>query len=105
MEIDPLAYGNPVDGVFSFQPFNVQKVIKLRKATDAGKASGLDKIPNSRLLKIAADAVAPSLTGILDQSLVTGIFASDWKLAKVSPVIESGSKSDLNNYRHLVESN
>ena len=73
MEIDPLAYGNPVDGVFSFQPFNVQKVIKLRKATDAGKASGLDKIPNSRLLKIAADAVAPSLTGILDQSLVTNI--------------------------------
>ena len=28
-EIDPLTYVNPVDGVFSFQRINVQKVIKL----------------------------------------------------------------------------
>ena len=52
--------------------FNVQKVIKLLKAIDVGKATGLDKIPN-RLLKIAADVVAPSLTGIFNQTLVTGI--------------------------------
>ena len=75
-EIDPLAYVNPVDGVFSFQRINVQKVIKLLKAIDVSKATGLDKIPN-RLLKIAADVVAPSLTGIFNQSLVTGIFPSD----------------------------
>ena len=53
--------------------FNVQKVIKLLKAIDVGKATGLDKIPN-RLLKIDADVVAPSLTGIFNQTLVTGIF-------------------------------
>ena len=61
-EIDPLAYVNPVDGVFSFQRINVQKVIKLLKAIDVSKATGLDKIPN-RPLKIAADVIAPSLTG------------------------------------------
>ena len=71
-EIDPLAYVNPVDGVFSFQKINVQKVIKFLKAIDVSKATGLDKIPN-RLLTIAADVVAPSLTGIFNQSLVTGI--------------------------------
>ena len=59
-EIDPLAYVNAVDGVFSFQPINVQKVIKLLKAIDVSKATGLDKIPN-RLLKIAADAVSRPL--------------------------------------------
>ena len=80
--------------------FNVQKVIKLLKAIDVGKATGLDKIPN-RLLKIAADVVAPSLTGIFNQSLVTGIFPSDWKMAKVSPIFKNGSKSDLNNYRPI----
>ena len=37
-EIDPLAYVNPVDGVFSFQRINVQKVIKLIKAIDISKA-------------------------------------------------------------------
>ena len=83
--------------------FNVQKVIKLLKAIDVGKATGLDKIPN-RLLKIAADVVAPSLTGIFNQSLVTGIFPSDWKMAKVSPIFKNGSKSDLNNYRPICSS-
>ena len=76
---------------------NVQKVIKLLKAIDVAKATGLEKIPN-RLLKISADAVALSLTGILNQSLVTGIFPPDWKLAKVSPTFKNESKSDLNNY-------
>ena len=65
-----------------------------------GKATRLDKIPN-RLLKIAANVVAPSLTGIFNQSLVTGIFPSDWKMAKVSPIFKNGSKSDLNNYRPI----
>ena len=76
---------------------NVQKVIKLLKAIDVAKATGLEKIPN-RLLKISADVVALSLTGILNQSLVTGIFPPDWKLAKVSPTFKNESKSDLNNY-------
>ena len=76
-DTDLLSYVNPVDGVFSFQR------IKLLKAIDDGKATALGKIPN-RLLKIAVDVVAPSLTGILNQSILTGIFRSDWKLAKVS---------------------
>ena len=57
-----------------------------------GKATGLDKIPN-RLLKITADFVAPSLTGIL-----TGIFLSEWKVAKSSLIFKNGSKCDLQNY-------
>ena len=32
---------------------------------------------------------------------MTGIFLSDWKLDKVSPIFENGSKSDLNNYRPI----
>ena len=88
------------DGVSSFQRINVQKEIKSPKAI--GKATRLDKIPN-RLLKIAANVVAPSLTSIFNKSLVTGIFPSDWKLAKVSPIFKNGSKSksDLNNYRPI----
>ena len=83
-------YVSPVDGVFSFQRINAQKVIKLLKAVDVSKAIGLGKIPN-RLLKIAVDVVATSLTGIFNRSLVTGIFLSDWKM-EVSPIFKSGSK-------------
>ena len=93
-EIDPLANVSPVDGVFSFQRINAQKVIKLLKANNVSRATGLDKIHN-RLLKIAAEVVATSLTGIFNQSLVTSIFPSDWKIFK------NGSKSDLNNYRPI----
>ena len=83
-----------LNGVFSFQRINIQKVIKLLKAIYVGKETGLDK--NSP--KIAAGVVSPSLTGIFNQSILTGIFPCDWKLAKVSPIFKNGSKSDLNNY-------
>ena len=86
-----------LNGVFSFQRINVQKVIKLLKAIDVGKATGLDK----NLLKIAADLVSPSLTSICNQSILTGIFPCDWKLAKESPVFKTGWKSDLNNFRPI----
>ena len=65
-----------------------------------GKATGLDNIPY-KLLKIAADVVAPSLTCIFNQSLLTGLYPSDWKLAKVTPIFKNGSKTDLNNYRPI----
>ena len=61
------------------------------KGIDGGKATGVDNIP-CKLLKIAADVVAPSLNGI---------YPSDWKLAKVTPIFKNGSKTALNNYRPI----
>ena len=100
VDTDPLYYVIPSDRVFSFERINVQEVVNLVKGIDAGKATGLDNIP-CKLLKIAADVVAPSLTCIFNQSLLTGIYPSDWKLAKVTPIFKNGSKTDLNNYRPI----
>ena len=72
-------------------------MIKLLKAIDLGKATGRDK----KSLKITAGVVSPSLACIFNQSILTGIFPCDWKLAKVSPIFKTGSKSDLNNYRPI----
>ena len=77
---------------------NVQEVVNLVKGIDGGKVTGLDNIP-CKLLKIAADVVAPSLTCIFNQSLLTGIYPSDWKLAKVKPIFKTESKTVLNNCR------
>ena len=102
-DIDPLYYVKPSDRVFSFERINVQEVVTVVKGIDGGKATGLDNIP-CKLLKIAADVAAPSLMCIFNQSLLTGtcIYPSDWKLAKVTPILKNGSKSDLiNNYRPI----
>ena len=64
------------------------------------KAVGLDKV-SSRLLKDAADIVAPSLTSLFNISINIGCFPSTWKLAKISPLFKKGSKQDPSNYRPI----
>ena len=57
-----------------------------KKATTSGDPSVWHLYKQFRkLLKIAADVVAPSLTEIFIQSINTGIFPYEWKEARVSP--------------------
>jgi hypothetical protein len=67
---------------------------------DEKKSVGLDKIPN-KLLKLAADVIAPSLTGIFATSINTGIFPRELKANRVSPIFKSGAKTEPSNYRPL----
>ena len=55
------------------------------KKIDEKKATGLDRVP-SKLLKMAASIIAPSLTSIFSKSILTGIYPNDWKAAKVTPL-------------------
>ena len=71
----------------------------LRKA-DEKKATGLDMIP-SKLLKMAASIIARSLTAIFTKSILTGIYPTEWKTDRVTPVFKKGIKSDLNNDRPI----
>mgnify|MGYP001792511369 CR=1 FL=1 len=64
------------------------------------KAVGLDSIPNT-LLKMASHIIAPSLTSIFHRSIVTGIFPTEWKQAKVTPIFKTGEKHEPGNYRPI----
>ena len=66
----------------------------------ANKATGLDKIP-SKILKLSASLVAPSLTYIFNLSLATGIYIDDWKRARVTPIFKSGDRRQCANYRPI----
>ena len=57
-------------------------------------------IPN-KLLKIAAEVVAPSVTKIFIQSIITGIFPEEWKEARVSPLHKNGAKNRPSKYRPI----
>ena len=78
----------------------IDTVHRLLKTIDEKKSSGPDKIPN-KLLKIAADMIAPSLTEIYAKSIYTGIFPNEWKEARVSPVYKNGTKHEPSNYRPI----
>ena len=75
-------------------------VRKLLSKLNESKAAGQDNIPN-KLLKMAGDKVAPSLTQIFTKSISTGVFPTEWKLARVSPIFKKGKRDDPNNCRRL----
>ena len=65
------------------------------------KRTGDDGI-SVKILKIAAPAVLPSLTKLLNLCISNKVFPSAWKVAKVTAVLKgNGSRSDGNNYRPI----
>ena len=64
------------------------------------KATGIDKLPPG-MLKDAAPILAKPLTYVINLSLKSGIVPTDWKVAKVIPLNESGSHSTIDNYRPI----
>ncbi|CAB3979077.1 Hypothetical predicted protein [Paramuricea clavata] len=50
---------------------------------------------------MAAQVVAPSLTGIFSASIRTGIFPKEWKASRVTPIFKSNPKSNPSNYRPI----
>ena len=100
VDANPESYLEPTDHSFSLQIPSVDIVCNILSKIDEKKATGLDMIP-SKLLKMAANIVAPSLTSIFSKSILTGIYSDDWKTAKVTPLFKKGIKSDPNNYRPI----
>ncbi len=64
------------------------------------KAVGLDRLPG-RLLRAAALIISEPLVYILNLSLQSGKFISEWKHAKVLPLFKSGPAMETNNYRPI----
>ena len=75
-------------------------VVKLLNGVKINKATGIDKISN-RILKMAAPVIYKNLTDLFNLSITSGVFPSDWKIAKVSPLFKSGDLSNANNYRPI----
>ena len=65
--------------------------------------SNLDALGfDSKLLRIGAMILAPSLTTLYNKSIVDKCIPTDWKFARVTPVYKGkGSKSDKSNYRPI----
>ena len=75
-------------------------VLKLLQNIKINKATGPDNIP-CRILKEAANEIAPILTDIFSSSLDSGTLPSDWKTARVAPVFKKGNTNEASNYRPI----
>ena len=72
-EVNPEFYLSHTDKAFCLKTPSLDVVINLLRNIDEKKATGLDMIP-SKLLKMAASIVAPSLTAIFTKSIITGVY-------------------------------
>ena len=85
-------------------PVEDSDVAKLLNKLDPNKSSGPDGIGNS-ILKLLAPLITTPLTDIINSSIRTGNFPSEWKKANILPVYKSGEKDVVGNYRPIALTN
>lgn len=90
----------PTGVKFNIPLVSTDYVLKSLKSVNSRKATGLDGI-SAYVLKMAAEELACSLTHILNRSIQSNKFPTEWKNAKVTPVHKSDSKLDVSNYRPI----
>ena len=97
---DPLKHIDNEPNTMRLPPVDDNYVHKAIKKLKNGKAPGPDKIP-TMLIKDAMDLICKPLTIVFNSSLQKGMFPDVWKLARVTPIFKTGSKSEANNYRPI----
>ena len=74
--------------------------MKQLKSINRSKSTGVDDLlPN--MLKDAASVVAAPLMFVINLSLKSDLFSTEWKAAKITPVHKSGTHSNFHNYRFI----
>ena len=89
-----------VDCVFKLKPVKSEEILKMLLNLSDDKATGLDGY-QSKLLKICAHSISPSLTYLINFSISSGEIPDDWKCARVSAIFKKGSKLLTGNYRPI----
>ena len=97
MSIIPDLEVSPYDSIVTEQ-IAVEGVEKLLNDLQSSKAHGPDEIP-AHLLKQTASSMSPRLTLVFNASLHRHRLPSDWKTARVTPILKKGSCTSTTNYR------
>ena len=85
---------------FNFTYTNSDEVRILINNLKPKQSAGHDSI-SSKLLKDIGHIIAPTLSVIINQSLYTGIFPKQLKIAKVIPLFKKGEETSIENYRPI----
>ena len=100
--IDPLSrLKEKLDGFnlkFTLKPVSENEVLKILKSLKPKKSYGIDDI-SSEILKLGAEVLVVPLTYMINFSIITGKYPTDWKVSKVIPLHKKGNKKFMKNYR------
>lgn len=90
---------SPVPLFDSFVPVGVSDITE-RILSSSNKSCSLDPIP-THVLKSVVSVLAPAITCIVNESLMSGIFPDTFKMANVTPLLKKPSlcPEQLSNYR------
>ena len=82
-----------------FHPVGSAEIIGIVKKLK-NSYHGLHDVP-CKILKLAINYLSMSISHIVNQSIVQGIFPDVLKKAIITPVHKSGSKQEISNYRPI----
>ena len=85
---------------FRFEKVNPVQVYNELKNLKRKKSVDVEQFP-SGIIKDAATVLAGPLTFLVSMPIEAGLVPSDWRIAKVILVFQSGNKSDSDNYRSI----
>jgi len=83
---------------FNLKTVSEKVVLGLLKSLKPKKSCGIDGI-TAEIVKIGAEVLVVPLTYLVNCSIKTGKYPSNWKIAKVIAVHKKGDKKILKNYR------
>ena len=91
---------NKVERCFYFHEIKESEIEHEIDKLDNKKSSGHDDI-SAKFLKLCKPAVIKPLVLIFNQSILTGEYPSELKIAKVIPLFKKGAKTLVSNYRPI----
>ena len=88
------------DDCFRFTPVSIEDVRRVILSLPLNRAPGPDKT-KARVFKDTLQVILGPVTEIINCSLGTSIFPSDWKIAEVIPLLKEGHQEEPPNNRPL----
>ena len=89
-----------IDARFVFHEIHNYETIRIIKNLKLSSSNGHDGI-SSELLKLLSDDISRCITLLINQSLMSGIFPDQLKIAKVTPIYKKNDKIQVTNYRPI----
>ena len=90
----------PENVSFKIPLITSEQVLSFINKLDPAKATGIDGL-GPKIIKLTANVLSSSIAMLINKSLLTGTFPSQFKLAKVFPIHKGGDKTDPSNYRPI----